>query len=151
MGTKGQVNTLLKPNTYAGKAYYKIIDFLDCIHQRDEERLLAQQGLTKLMINYRPKKPRLHDVSIPQYVIGAIRIMHTLTETNQSSWVVGIKECMAYIIKIMELALKFEWRSVLDYDDAFRQLQAFYGVLWVHESHCLHSVKLEPLPSSFGY
>ena len=47
----------------------------------------------------------------------------------------------------MELASKFKWRSVLDYDNAFKQLQAFYVVHWVHESHHLHSVKLEPLYS----
>ena len=58
----------------------------------------------------------------------------------------GIRQYLAYIIKCMELAMKYQWRSVLVYDDYFRQIQAFYDVPWVYESHHLHTVKLEPLP-----
>ena len=43
--------------------------------------------------------------------------------------------------------MKFEWKSVLEFDDSFRQFQALYGVPWVHESHHLHLFKLVPLQS----
>ena len=41
--------------------------------------------------------------------------------------------------------MRFEWKSVLEFDDSFGQVQALYGVPWVHESHHLHLFKLVPL------
>ena len=41
--------------------------------------------------------------------------------------------------------MRFEWKSVLEFDDSFTQLQAHYGVPWVHKSHHLHLLKLVPL------
>ena len=49
------------------------------------------------------------------------------------------------IFKTMEIATRFEWKSVLIDDDQFWQLQALYDVPWVYESHHLHTVKLVPL------
>ena len=57
----------------------------------------------------------------------------------------GINQYFGYLIKIIELAMRFEWKSVLEFDDSFRQLQALYGVPWVDESHHLHLFKLVPL------
>ena len=45
----------------------------------------------------------------------------------------------------MELATRFEWKSVLIYDNQFQQLQALYDIPWVYESPHLHTVKLVPL------
>ena len=53
---------------------------------------------------------------------------------------------MGYMFKIMELATRFQWVSVLNHDDHFRKLQALHSILWVFESHHLISVELLPLP-----
>ena len=45
----------------------------------------------------------------------------------------------------MELAGKYEWVSVLKFDDEYRQLQATYGFPWSHDSHHLHEVTLVPM------
>ena len=91
------------------------------------------------------KKLKLHEISMQQYVIGAIRILVELLDSKQISSLDGIKQYFGYLIKIMELTTEFKWKSVLEFDESLRQLQALYGVPWVHESHHLHLFKLVPL------
>ena len=111
---------LLKPKKRNGKTYLCIIDFVDNIYQKDNERLLAEHGITRLLISYNPKKLKLHDISIQQYVIGAIHILVELLDSKQISSLDGIKQYFGYLIKIMELAMRFEWKSALEFDDSFR-------------------------------
>ena len=51
---------------------------------------------------------------------------------------------LGYIVKVMELAGKFEWLSVLKFDDDFRHIQALYNYPWLPESHHLHLTRLQP-------
>ena len=143
----GAADMLLKTKKTSGrpKTYFHIVDFVDNICQKDDERLLAEHGITCLMINYGPKKLKLHEISMQQYVIGAIRNLVELLDSKQFYSLDGIKQYFGYLIKIMELAMRFEWKSVLEFDDSFSQLQIFYGVPWVHEIHHLHLFKLVPL------
>ena len=145
MDANSQANLLLQPKS-GGKCYLKIVDFCDLIIKQDHERTLSDDGHSRLYINYGPKHCKLEDVSIPQYVTAAIRILHHLIEGKQIVSYEGIKQYMRYMIKIMELATRFQWVSVLKYDDHFRQLQALHCVHWVFESHHLISVELLPLP-----
>ena len=77
-----------------------------------------------MLINYGPKRVNLFDVLIQQYVIGAIGILVELLDSKQITSLNGVKQYMGYVIKVMELASRYEWQSVLAFDDAFRQLQA---------------------------
>ena len=144
MDANSQANLLLQPKS-GGKCYLKIVDFCDCIIQQDHERTLSDDGHSRHYINYSPKCCKL-DVSIPQYVMAAIRILHHLIEGKQIVSYEGIKQYMGYMMKMMELATRFQWVSVLKHDDHFRQLQALHGVPWVFESHHLTFVELLPLP-----
>ena len=82
---------------------------------------------------------------MPQFVIASIRILYRLIESKQIDSYNEIKHYLAYVIKCMELATRYEWQLILRYDDEFRQLQALHDIPWVCESHHLHSVKLLPL------
>ena len=82
---------------------------------------------------------------MPQFVIASIRILYHLMESKQIDSYNEIKHCLAYVIKCMELVTRYEWQSVLRYDDEFWQLQALHDVPWVYESYHLYSVKLLPL------
>ena len=55
------------------------------------------------------------------------------------------QQYLAYLVKTMKLATWYEWKSVLYYDDHFRQLQAMYNIPWVFESHHLNTVRSIPL------
>ena len=41
--------------------------------------------------------------------------------------------------------MKYQWLSVLVYDDCFKQIH----IPWVYDSHHLPAVKLEPLPTPY--
>ena len=108
--------------------------------------LYLRMDIQRLYINYSPKHCKLEDLSVRQYVTAAIRVLHHLTEGKQIVSYEGIKQYMGYMIKIMELATRVQWVSVLKYDDHFRQLQAFHSIPWVFESRHLISVEFLPLP-----
>ena len=140
----GQAKLLLQPKTPAGKSYFKITDFVDSIIQTNHEEVLTENSVSRLLINYGPKRIKLEDVSVPQYVVAALRILYQLVETNQLSSYNEIQHYLAYVIKCMEFAMHFEWSSVLHFDDKFRQLQALHGVPWVFESFHLSAKELIP-------
>ena len=55
-----------------------------------------------------------------------------------------IREYLSYNIKIYEMAKKYTWDSVLQYDDEFRVLQHMYGYSWSHDHGHLHEIVLIP-------
>lgn len=52
------------------------------------------------------------------------------------------------LLKIMELATRFQWVSVLKYDGEFRLMEATYNYPWSFDFNHLHTVLLEPIPNS---
>ena len=121
-----------------------MLDFIDSIIPQDSEKLLLENGQTRLLLNSGPKRLRPQDITLPQYVIAAIRILCTLMESKQIRTVAVMRQYLGHIVRIMELAGKHDWKLVLQYDDGFRQLQALYDVPWVYESHHLYAVYLNP-------
>ena len=108
---------------------------------------MVEDGAAKLSVNYGYVKPKLEQISLQEYVIAFIRILNCLIQDGQISKYSNLKDYLAYLIKSMELAMRYEWRSVLEYDDHFRQLQAlyglpFYGFSWMFESHHIHTTRL---------
>ena len=49
---------------------------------------------------------------------------------------------MGHMVKVMELAGRYEWLSVVKFDDEFRHIQALYNYPWLYESHHLHATLL---------
>ena len=70
LDASGVADMLFKPKKSGAEIHHRIIDFKDSICQRDGERLLAEHGITRLLINYGPKRLKLHCVSAQQYVIN---------------------------------------------------------------------------------
>ena len=135
LGADDQSNLFLRPKI--DKTNLNIVDFVDRIFQTGNEKLLAEDETTQLFLNYGPKRVSLENVSVPQYLIASIRILYTLIETGQIRDFAGIKQYLAYIVKCIELATRYQWRSVLEYDDYFRQLQARHGLSWTHVIICI--------------
>ena len=127
-----------------GEKVLKIVDFIDNIVPRDDERTLSDGGNTKLVVSYGPKKPKLEQVSIQQWVVSNTRIFYNLLASRKLSSQVDIQHYLAYTIKIMELSNRYQWVSILKYDDEFRHLQATYNYPWSFDSNHLHTVILEP-------
>ena len=126
----------------------RIVDFVDNIVPREDERTLSDGGNTKLIVSYCPKKPKLEQVTMQQWVVSNTRIIYSLLVKQKLQSVEDIQHYLAYTIKIMELANRFQWVSVLKYDDEFRLLQASYNYPWIFDSNHLHTVLLEPITKS---
>ncbi|KAL9975400.1 hypothetical protein ACROYT_G012558 [Oculina patagonica] len=114
----GTSEMFLKPAQLPkGERILRIVDFVDNIVPRDDERTISDGGNTKLIVSYGPKKPKLEQVSLQQWVVSNTRIFYNLLATRKLQSYVDIPHYLAYTIKIMELANRFQWVSVLKYDD----------------------------------
>ena len=148
---KDMSEMFLKPAQLAkGERVLHIIDFIDKIIQSADECTISELGTTKLVVSYGPKKPKLENVTLAQWVIGNTRIFHTLLQGGKLPSIQDMQHYLAYTVKVMELSTKFVWTSVLKYDDEFRHIQAVYNYPWSFDSHHLHSVVLEPLSTFSG-
>ena len=143
-----QTNTemFLKPGRMEkGEKPLLIVDFVNNIVPQDEEETLGNQGNAKIVVTYGPKKPKLESITLQQWVVGNTRIFYTLLSQGKLVSQVDIQNYLAYTVKIMELSSKYEWRSVLLYDNEFRKLQAIYSFPWSFDSPHLHTVMLQPI------
>ena len=70
----------LKPRTIPkGEKPLLIVDFITHIVPQDEEETLGNQGNAKIVVTYRPKKPKLETVTMPQWVVANTRILYAFT------------------------------------------------------------------------
>lgn len=128
-----------------GEKALRIVDFVDNIVPKDEERTIVDGGNTKLVVSYGPKKPRLEQITMSQWVISNTRIFYNLLASRKLNSQAEIQNYLAYTIKVMELSNRYHWASVLKYDNEFRLLQAAYHYPWSFDSNHLHAVILEPI------
>ena len=57
-----------------------MIYFVDKLVPKSDERTISEVGLTKLLVSYGPKKPKLENITLSQWVIGNTRIFFTLLQ-----------------------------------------------------------------------
>ena len=98
-----------------GEKVLRIIDFVDNTVPREDERTISDGGNTKLIVTYGPKKPKLEQVTLPQWVISNTRIFYNLITSQKLKSQEDIQNYLAYTVKIMELSSRFQWTSVLKY------------------------------------
>ena len=122
----------------------RIIDFVSRLRSSEEERVFASDNNCVLKLSLQDTKPKLSSVTIEQFNIANLRIFYELFFTNKLSSMQEIREYLAYSIKVLELAAKYTWQSVLLYDDEFRVLQHTYGYPWSTDHSHLHEVLLIP-------
>ena len=84
----------------------------------------------------------LSSVSPHQWSAANARIMYELM-TQQKWSAEKLADYMAYIVKIAELAICYDWQSVLAYDYQYRQLQATLKFPWASDTPHLHQTVLK--------
>ena len=114
-----------------GEKVLRIFDFVDNIIPREDERTLSNGGNTRLIVSFGPKKPKLEQVTLQHWVISNTRIFYDLLADGKLKSLGDIQHYLAYSIKIMELANRYQWVFVLKYDDEFRLLQATFIILGI--------------------
>ena len=111
----------LKPRAIPkGEKPLLIVDFITHIVPQDEEETLGNQGNAKIVVTYGPKKPKLETVTVPQWVVANTRILYALLSEGKLATQAAIQQYLAYTVKIMELSAKFDWKSILMYDNEVR-------------------------------
>ena len=137
-----------------GEKVLRIVDFISSLVPKDTEQTISDMGGSRLLISYGHQRPRLESVSLTQWVVANTRIFHSLLFSSKLPTSRDVRDYLAYTVKIMELAGRYEWTSVLKFDDEFRQLQATYNFPWSHDSNHLHQVtlvpKAKPKPNTVG-
>ena len=78
-------------------------------------------------------------------MVANTRIFYTLLSEGKLSAQSAIQDYLAYTVKIMELIARYDWKSILMYDNEFRKLQAIYKFSWSFDSTHLHTVLLQPI------
>ena len=91
----------------------QIFDFLSNIVPKESERALTDLGGSRLVISYGQQLPRLESVTLSQWVVANTRIFHNLLFANKLPTSRDLRDYLAYTVKVMELAGKYEWVSVL--------------------------------------
>ena len=126
-----------------GKAL-RIVDFVSRIRPSEDEKILSYDSNCKLTLTLQDRKPKLSSVTVEQFNIANLRIFYELLFSGKLSTLRDIQEYLSYVIKILELANKYTWESVLLYDDEFRILQHTYGFSWATDHSHLHEAVLMP-------
>ena len=127
-----------------GEKILRIVDFIPSIVPQETEEVLSHMGHSRLVLSYGQQRPRLSSVSWQQWVIANTCIFHALLFSSKLPTTQDIRDYLAYTVKVMELAGKYEWVSVLKYDNEYRQLQATYNFPWSYDSPHLHELVLVP-------
>ena len=136
----------LKPGKITkGEKPLLTVDFVNNIAPQDKDETLENQGNAKIFVTYGPKKPKLESVSVQQWVVANTHIFYTLLSEGKLASKVSIRDYLAYSIKIMELSSKYEWKTILLYNNEFRKLQAIYGFPRGFNSTHLHVAMLQPI------
>ena len=122
--------------------YHQIVKFIHVRgeEEEDEEEIFGE-GKRKVVITGKKKTRKLHDVTPMQWCGANVKIMAELLREgtlNNTS----IMDYLAYTAKIADLAEIYQWRSVLDYDDLYRQMQAQNDDRWGTESPHVHRICL---------
>ena len=76
--------------------------------QKEEKQILLDNGNDKLFLKGGPTKVKLEDISMSQWVTGAIHIFNHLMEGNKFASIEEMQSYLGYLVKGMELARKFE-------------------------------------------
>lgn len=109
------------------------VDFVDIIVPKEGKKTISDAGNIKLIVSHGPKKPKLEQVTLQQWVVSNTRIFYNSLARHKLQLYNKIQHYLAYTIKIMELANRFQWVS-----DEFHLLQTTY--LWSFDSNHLHTV-----------
>ena len=61
-----------------GEKVLRIVDFLATLVSTDDEGTISDNGISRLVISYGQRKPRLKSVTLSQWVVANTRIFSTL-------------------------------------------------------------------------
>jgi hypothetical protein len=131
-------------NTPKGNKYRAIVDFIpNCARASDEEVEIAKGVVLKMKSG--GSKVKLEQVTPAQWLSANSRILADIILKEGVNFDITnfVLDYLAYTTKIGELATKFTWSSVIQYDDDYRVKQSEFGFPWGSDSPHMLTVGLE--------
>ena len=131
MGKDNPLFHLLPPSK---AKYHQIVKFVHVRgEEEDDEEEVFGEGKRRVVIRGQRKSRKLHDVTPMQWCGANVKIMSELLREGTLN-ATSIPDYLAYTAKVSDLAEIYQWRSVLEYDDLYRQMQSQSGYRWGTES-----------------
>ncbi len=135
-----------------GKSHLSVPNFVTIIRngkEVDEDEAIELPDGSKFLPKGKERGTiKLDNIGALQWVEGAMKIMGRMIIEGLLKSPEEIAQHTAYIAEIARLGQKKTWRSVVYYDDAYRQAQAIQGFAWgVRDIIELRDVHLEHRPS----
>ena len=104
-----------------------IPEFVMKVIPDQNESIINIGNNAKLSVSYGNRRPKLSEISISDFNIANISYL-------------------IYTVKINQLASKFSWLKVLNYDNEYRLAQAKYGLPWTYDCNHMHTFWLSGSP-----
>ena len=118
--------------TAAGKApssFLDITDYVSVAGATHEEVIVDTDRGPQLIFRSGARKPKLESVSIPQWSVANLAILHTLMK-DLSYDMNDVTDYLSYTTHICQLFQRFHTVSVLFYDREYRKAQAQHRFRW---------------------
>ena len=125
--------------------FYDIPDFVNGMGPSGSEEVVMESGPQgpQLVIKSGPTKPKLENISFIQWSMANIAVMHRLVEDGKIVSMNHVLDYQSYTVRILQLAQRYTFSSVLLYDREYRRLQAESQFRWGTDlGHHLQSVTL---------
>ena len=119
-------------STAAGKtlpSFLDITDFVNVGGAAHEEVVVNTDNGPQLVLRSGSRKPKLENVSIPQWSVANLAILHTIAGEKGYN-VQDIMDYLSHTTRVCQLFQRFQVPSVLLYDREYRRTQAQHGFRW---------------------
>lgn len=131
--------------------YHDITDFVHVAGATSEQIVLDTPDGPQLVLRSGNKKPKLEHVSIQQWSVANLAILHTLV-TEMNFGVSEILDYLSHTTRVYQLLQNFQHSSVFFFDREYRRAQANQHFRWgtemPHLQICFLQGKFKQAPSS---
>ena len=125
-------------------SYYDIVDFVGLEAEIPEEIVMDSKNGPQLVLRSHTRKPKLESLTLSQWSIANVAILHKLM--TQGASLSTVTDYLSHTTRIYQLIAKFSLQSVLLYDRAYRKSQAQHQFRWGTELTHLQLCFLQARP-----
>ena len=117
----------------------KIVNFLpertrERIQRRKRERLVLSHSEDGT-ITFKPGEDECYSLTVSEWAAANMRLLSHILRQGDLAYS-DVELYLSYTMQIHELADRFEWASVVEFDTRYRELQAEYAFDWGDMHHC---------------
>ena len=117
----------------SSKKARKILQFVtdkvkERIQKRKKDRLVFTQSEDGAIL-FKPAEEEVHSITMAEWGAANMRLLSDLLGSGELAYT-DVEFYLAYTMQIYELSERFEWASLMEFDNRYREIQAEYGFRW---------------------